>query len=75
MKCKSCDVILSDTEAIRKSSVSKEYLDLCNRCLGTIAQQIPDSIPIDDPFWEEYDDYNNEEEEEEEDEEEEMNLD
>jgi trehalose-6-phosphate synthase len=64
VKCKSCDVLLSDAEAIRKSSVSKEYLDLCDRCLGTIAHQIPNSIDEDDPFWDNFDDWEDEEAEE-----------
>jgi hypothetical protein len=57
MRCKSCDVNLTDAEAIRKSSVTSEYLDLCDRCLGTIADQIHESIDEDDSFWESmYDD-------------------
>lgn len=32
MKCLACDKILSDYEATRKFSQSKEFVDLCNHC-------------------------------------------
>jgi len=32
MRCKACDKELTDFEATRKSSVTKEFLDLCNTC-------------------------------------------
>ena len=38
MRCKACDVLLTDEESVFKSEVTKEYLDLCCNCL--------DSIPI-----------------------------
>lgn len=28
-----CDCILNDFEATRKSDITEEFLDLCNRCL------------------------------------------
>lgn len=34
MRCKACDVILSDFEATRKYAGTNEYCDLCNDCLG-----------------------------------------
>ncbi len=36
MRCKACDDLLNAFEATRKSDTTKEYLDLCNRCLSTI---------------------------------------
>lgn len=32
MKCLACDKILSDHEATRRFSDSKEFVDLCNHC-------------------------------------------
>lgn len=40
MRCLSCNVILNDTETTRKSVVTGDYLDLCNRCLGTIDEDV-----------------------------------
>jgi len=40
MRCKACDVILSSFEATRKSKVTHEYFDLCNRCFSSIADTI-----------------------------------
>jgi hypothetical protein len=36
MKCLSCDVILTDFEATRKSVNTGEYIDLCNNCFDTV---------------------------------------
>ena len=36
MKCLSCDKILSDREASRKSITTGEHLDLCNSCFEPI---------------------------------------
>lgn len=32
MRCKSCDVLLTDFEATRKSGETKDYIELCNHC-------------------------------------------
>ena len=32
MRCLACNNVLSDYEATRRSSPSKEFLDLCNHC-------------------------------------------
>ena len=32
MKCKACDVALSDQESTRKYTGTDEYADLCNKC-------------------------------------------
>lgn len=53
MRCDSCNVILSLEEQKRKSEVTGDYFFLCNTCLGDIATDIPDSIPEDDPIWDE----------------------
>ena len=36
MRCLACDNLLNAFEATRKSDTTKEYLDLCNKCLSTI---------------------------------------
>lgn len=36
MRCLSCNCILSDYEATRKSAHTNTYIDLCNRCYGHI---------------------------------------
>jgi len=36
MRCVACDNLLNAFEATRKSDITKEYLDLCNKCLSTI---------------------------------------
>ncbi len=46
MRCCSCDKNLNDTESTRKSEVTNEYFDLCNKCFSTIADQLalPDLV-------------------------------
>jgi len=51
MRCKACNVALSDTEAINKDEHG--YVDLCFRC---IAKGAGDPPPEDDPDWENLDD-------------------
>ena len=48
MKCLSCDCILTDFEATRKSRVTKEYIDLCSSCYSTIAEDLCDIEERDD---------------------------
>ena len=36
MRCKACDVELTDFEATRRSAITAEFLDLCPHCLATI---------------------------------------
>ena len=53
MRCKACDKRLNSFESTRKSLVHGDYLDLCNRCFATIADEIPvktrnDLLPDDD---------------------------
>ena len=40
MRCKACDISLTDYEATRKSSRSGEFLDLCNTCYKSINDDI-----------------------------------
>jgi hypothetical protein len=40
MRCKSCDAALSNKEVTRKSAVTGEFLDLCDPCFTTIADQV-----------------------------------
>lgn len=40
-RCKSCDALLTDFEATRKSLSTNEYLDLCNGCFAPISDEIP----------------------------------
>lgn len=40
MHCRSCDVILSDFEATRKSVVTQEYYELCNECFNSIKREV-----------------------------------
>ena len=34
MRCMACDVELTDYEATRRYAISKEFVDLCNRCFA-----------------------------------------
>ncbi len=43
MKCRACDVILSDKEATRRYAVPGEFVDTCDRCLDTIPD-FPETI-------------------------------
>ncbi len=46
MRCLSCNIILTDREATRKSLNTSEYLDLCNSCLSET------DIIVNDTLWE-----------------------
>lgn len=47
MRCLACDCGLSDREATRKGETTGEFLDLCDHCFATIADQI---TAVDSPF-------------------------
>jgi hypothetical protein len=47
MRCKACDVLLTDYEATRKSAESMEFIDLCNRCYSYIVDEV-DTIDRED---------------------------
>lgn len=40
MRCKACDDRLTAREATTKGEATGEYMDLCSKCLSTIADQI-----------------------------------
>lgn len=40
MRCLSCNVILTDFEATRKSANTNDYLDLCNHCFYSISDDV-----------------------------------
>ena len=40
MRCRCCDVVLSDFEATRKSAKTGEYIDLCNYCFHNVEQDV-----------------------------------
>lgn len=42
MRCLSCNTQLTDREATRKYASSGTFIDLCNKCFSTIADDIPD---------------------------------
>ena len=44
MRCIACDVELTDYEATRRYAISKEFVDLCNKCF---AVSLDDSDVID----------------------------
>ena len=56
MRCIACDRALTDYESTRKSSVTGEYVDLCNRCAV-----IDDEDIIGNPDLAHEDDFNGEE--------------
>ena len=42
MRCKICDVILSDYEVTRKDPTTGEYLDTCGECLRAVREALQD---------------------------------
>jgi hypothetical protein len=40
MRCVSCNCVLTDFEATRKAVVTNDYIDMCNKCFLTIADDI-----------------------------------
>jgi hypothetical protein len=42
MRCLACDKRLNDRESTRKYSSSGAFVDLCNHCFATVAEDIPD---------------------------------
>jgi hypothetical protein len=40
MRCLSCNAALNDFESTRKSVVTAEYIDLCEHCFSTVADDI-----------------------------------
>lgn len=40
MRCSCCNVILTTQESTRKFKVSGDYVDMCNKCLNTIDEDV-----------------------------------
>ena len=40
MRCNACNVILTTQESTRKFTNSNTYVDLCNKCFNTIADDV-----------------------------------
>jgi hypothetical protein len=40
MRCQACNVILNTQESTRRFKGSGEFVDLCNKCLGTINDDV-----------------------------------
>lgn len=40
MRCQACNVILTTQEATRKFKESGDFVDLCNKCLSTIDEDV-----------------------------------
>lgn len=40
MHCLCCDKLLTDYEATRRNAMTKEFIDLCNKCYGTISNDV-----------------------------------
>lgn len=49
MRCCACNRLLNDFESTRKSKTTGEYLDLCNKCYGTVQQDLATDIRSDLP--------------------------
>lgn len=47
MRCKACDARLGSRESTRKAQGTGEYIDLCDPCYKSIADQCP---TVDNPF-------------------------
>lgn len=40
MRCSCCDVILTPAESVRRFKESGEFVDMCNKCLSTISDDV-----------------------------------
>lgn len=40
MHCLCCDKMLTDYEATRRNAMTKEFIDLCNKCYSTISNDV-----------------------------------
>lgn len=41
MRCLACNVLLNDNEATRKYANTHTFIDLCDHCFSTVADDIP----------------------------------
>ena len=59
MKCYACNVSLNDFESVRKSLVTGEYMDLCNKCFKGLGIQTNEededysTAIYEDPYYDE----------------------
>jgi hypothetical protein len=60
MRCYCCNKALTDFEATRKSTTTDEYLDMCNKCYGTVKSDMPSmeraDLAHEDDFDDDWDD-------------------
>lgn len=56
MRCLACNKALNDFEATRKSSTTREYVDLCNHCFHNVEQDIESIVREDLRDEESYED-------------------
>ena len=40
MRCSCCNVILTPAESVRRFKSSGEFVDMCNKCLSTISDDV-----------------------------------
>lgn len=40
MRCLSCNCVLTDFEATRKGANTGDFIDLCNRCFKSVAEDM-----------------------------------
>lgn len=45
MKCRVCDIMLSDYESVRKD-INGQYLDTCNTCIKLIKKDLQSINPL-----------------------------
>jgi hypothetical protein len=64
MRCCCCNKNLSDYESTRKSKSTGEYLDMCNKCYGTIEDDLDTEVnqdlseqSLDDEGWDDIKEY------------------
>ena len=60
MRCLSCNAPLTDYEATRRGANTNQFIDLCNRCFSTVAEDIDTieraDLGCDDELFDEMDD-------------------
>lgn len=40
MRCTCCNVVLTPSECVRKFKGSGDFVDMCNKCLATISEDV-----------------------------------
>ena len=54
MRCTCCNAILTPAESVRRFKESQEFVDMCNKCLSTISDEVK-VVEGNAPDEEEYD--------------------